>query len=81
MTENNSYDIISRKDYLEFCKRNALGYALCGQLAQAVAVMAIDLDKHPETKGHIGMREGYKLLFSGQLRTQKQVMRWIEGFN
>jgi hypothetical protein len=71
--------MMTRAEHLEWCKKRALEYARAGELQNAVASMGSDLNKHPETRGHIGIELGVGLLFTRP--TQHDIIHWIEGFN
>ena len=43
--------------------------------------MASDLEKHPETSGHIGIQLGMMQLMSGFLNTPEKMRHYINGFN
>lgn len=72
---------ITREDHLAWCKKRALEYVDRQDLNQAFASMASDLDKHPETKGHIGCKLGISMLMTGHLSTDHEMRKWINGFN
>lgn len=74
----------SRAEHLAWCKERALGELEADPTGQgpanAVASMSSDLNKHPETAGHMGSELGLMLLMGGHLRTEQQVREHIEGF-
>lgn len=72
---------MNREEHLKWCKERALRYVDAGDIPQAVASMTSDLGKHPETANHAGMMLGMMMLMSGQLNTQEQARKFIEGFN
>ena len=72
---------ITRADHLAWCKQRALQYVDAGDLDQAIASMGSDLNKHDETRGHIGMELAMMQMMSGLLSTPDQMRRFIEGFN
>jgi hypothetical protein len=70
---------MTRDEHLAWCKARALEYLDAGDLGNAVASMASDLTKHPETgRGHD------TLLMLGMMYVMQAdaagVRRWIEGF-
>jgi len=73
--------MMNRNEHLAWCKTRALEYVDQGDIGQAWASMASDLGKHPETVGHIAIPLGMELLMAGQLNTQAEMRRFIEGFN
>ena len=70
-----------REEHLEWAKQRALEYVECGKLLDALTSMGSDLDKHPETHGHIGIDLGLQLWMAGHLRNAAEMRRFIEGFN
>ncbi len=68
---------MNRAEHLAWCKQRALEY-LPGDPVQAFTSMASDLDKHEETRGHIGIELGMMMLMTDNLRDMKN---FIEGFN
>jgi len=70
----------TRQEHLEWCKQRALEYVDTDP-ANAWASMASDLQKHPETAGHVGLELGMLQLMGGMLSTPEQMRRFIEGFN
>lgn len=71
---------MTRQEHLDWCKQRALAY-LPGDLENAFASMLSDLGKHPETKDHFGIRLGMDLMLTGNLGSEDQMRRFIEGFN
>jgi hypothetical protein len=68
-----------RAEHLAWCKARALEYLDAGDLANAVASMGSDLDKHPETGcPDVLMSLGMTLIIQNDTAG---VRRWIEGFN
>ncbi len=72
---------MTREEHLAWCKKRALEYIDMGDLPQAFASMASDLDKHTRTKGHSGIELGMMLLMIGHLSTPDEMRKFIEGFN
>lgn len=72
---------MTRDEHIVWCKRRALEYVGAGDLSQAFASMGSDLDKHPETAGHTGIKLGTLLLMGGRLRTPEQMRAFINGFH
>ena len=71
----------TRVDHLAWCKERALELVDAGDLNNALASMASDLGKHPETAGHAGIELGMMLRMTGNLSTAQDVRKHIEGFN
>lgn len=69
---------MTREEHLAWCKQRALEYVNAGDLPNAVASMASDMNKDARTAVHVclvgvGMMEAAKSNTEG-------VRRWIEGF-
>lgn len=71
----------TREDHLAWCKQRALEYVDRGDVSSAFASMASDLKKHPETEKHAGIELGVMMLMTGNLSSQPDMKRFIEGFN
>ena len=71
----------TRQEHLAWCKKRALEYCDQGDVNNAWASMASDLDKHPETAGHSAIQIGMMLLMNGNLSTPDEMRKFIEGFN
>lgn len=72
---------MTRAEHLKWCKERALEYVGQGDLQNAFASMASDLGKHEETAGHAGIQLGMVMLMGGQLNSEAEMRRFIEGFN
>lgn len=72
---------MTRSEHLQWCKDRALEYVDAGDLQQAFASMGSDLNKHPETAGHIGIQLGVGLMMIGDLNTSDKMRKFINGFN
>jgi len=74
---------MNRSEHLQWCKDRALEYVDAGDNSQAFASMASDLGKHPETDGaqNLCATMGIAMLVGGQLNSQHQMRKFIEGFN
>lgn len=72
---------MTRAEHLAWCKQRALDDMAVGDVQDAFASMASDLQKHPETQGHAGIGLGIIMLASGQLSTADEMERFIKGFN
>lgn len=71
----------TRQEHLDWCKQRALEYCNEGDLTNALASMASDLNKHPDTQNHIGIMLGMQLSITGNLSTKQQMEDFINGFN
>ena len=72
---------MNREERMEWCKKRALQYVDIGDIPQAITSMLSDLGSHPETINHPGIELGFMLLMAGQLKTQEEARRFINGFN
>lgn len=73
--------MMNRAEHLAWCKQRALEYCDRGDTMNALTSMFSDLDKHPETEGHAGVKIGLGLMMIGSLSDQAAARRFIEGFN
>lgn len=71
---------MTRQEHMQWCKDRALQY-LPADPHGAFASMLLDLQKHPETAGHIGAQLGMMQLMNGMLSTSDSMRSFIEGFN
>jgi hypothetical protein len=71
---------VSRAQHLAWAKARALEYVDQGELIQAHASIASDLNKHPETRSHPRVLLGMKELMKGRLRTPEAMREHIEGY-
>ncbi len=71
----------TRAEHLVWCKKRALEYCDAGNVTDAFSSMCSDLGKHDETRGHIGMELGMRLMMIGDLNTADKMRKFIEGFN
>ena len=69
----------TREEHLDWCKLRALAYVDSGDLHNAFASLASDLTKHPETVRHPALELGMMMLVAGQLETEAEMRRFIEG--
>jgi outer membrane protein assembly factor BamD (BamD/ComL family) len=71
---------MTRKEHLAWCKQRALEYLDRGDVANAIASMTSDLQKHPGTVGmpSVLIMMGYKAVKDRDLGAARY---WIEGFN
>lgn len=72
---------MTRAEHLAWAKERALEYVDTGDVQNAYASLASDLDKHPETAGHDGITLGMMQMMGGMLNTPEQMRKFIEGFN
>lgn len=71
---------MTRTEHLDWCKSRALEYVNSGDLKNAWASMCSDLNKHPETEGHISIQLGMMLVMTNELSTKLKMQEFIEGF-
>lgn len=72
---------MTREEHLQWAKDRALEYADKGDVANALASITSDLNKHLETKGHSGLELMGMLAVTGNLNNPAELRRYIEGFN
>ena len=71
----------SRQKHLKWCKERALKIVDSGDLNGAFSSMVSDLNKEDETRGHIAIQLGMKMLMTGHLNTSLKMIDFITGFN
>ena len=71
----------TREEQLAWCKMRALQYVDAGDLHNAFASIASDLNKHDGTKDHGGMKMGMILLLAGKLDRPQEMRDFINGFH
>lgn len=72
---------MDRSEHLQWSKDRALEYVDAGDISSAIASMTSDLNKHDDTRNHAGIELGMMLLMSGNMSTQYDARKFIEGFN
>ena len=72
----------TREEHLEWCKQRAREYLDRGELADAVASMGSDMDKHPETRmaGEMGTLMMYVAMLRIMDGDARGVREWVEDF-
>ena len=68
----------TREEHLEWCKERARVYLNEGDLANAVASMASDMEKHPECGVNAYLDMAAMLHVTNY--DERAVRRWVEGF-
>lgn len=76
-----TYTEPTRSEHLAWCKKRSLEYVDAGDMPQAFASMASDLNKHDGTRGHAAFEFGMMMLMAGHLDTPSEMRKFIEGFN
>jgi hypothetical protein len=71
---------MTREEHLQWCKDRALDYVSRGDLADAMASMMSDMEKHPGTAGHPAVPLMMSLAGSGHLGTPGELRKFIEDF-
>lgn len=71
---------MDRSEHMQWSKERAIA-ALADGPASAFSSIASDLQKHPETAGHIGVQLGMMQMMMGQLQDAASMRVFIEGFN
>ena len=72
---------MTRSKHVAWCKERALEYVDMGDLKNAYGSMAPDLTKHTEIENHAGIELGMALMMNGNLSTESEMRKFIEGFN
>ena len=72
---------MTRSEHIQCCKDRANQEIDRGNIQEAFMSMASDLDKHPETQEHIGIKMGLMQLMGGFLNTPDAMRNFINGFN
>ena len=70
---------MTREEHLAWCKQRALEYVDRGQPLEGITSMMSDMRKHPECKSDALDSLTMGLLMIGQLRTQEQARKHING--
>lgn len=74
--------MMTRDEHLEWCKKRALEYLDAGDLNNAFTSMLSDLNKHPELENHPGKLIGVGfMMLPGWISNERELRRWIVGFN
>jgi hypothetical protein len=71
---------MTRDEHLAWAKERALEYADMGDVANAIASMGSDLNKHPDTKGHSDVELMFMMASAGQFDRPGELRKFIEGF-
>lgn len=72
---------MDRTEHVEWCKQRALEYVESGDFNEAMASMYSDLGKHADTVGHPAIQLGIMMQATGQLDSDHEVRKFINGFN
>ncbi len=72
---------MTRVKHLQWCKDRALEYIKDGEIEQGITSMMSDIRKHPETDSEVLTLLSMTMLMSGQLKTQHEAEKFINGFN
>jgi hypothetical protein len=71
----------TRQEHIDWVKKRALQYVQLGYSIKAIDSIASDLQKHPETKGHLAPELALQLYIAGKLSTPEEVVKFIEGIS
>ena len=73
---------MNRKEHLQWCKDRAIEILENdGDVGNAYASFASDMNKHEETTGHGALELGVMLLLGGHNQSVHEMKKFIEGFN
>ena len=62
--------MMTRSEHIAWCKKRAIDALQGGTTANAWASMVSDMGGHDETKSHVALELGMRMLMSGQLDTR-----------
>lgn len=68
-----------RGKHLHWCKTRAFEYLDRGDIPNAIASFASDMQKHDETKDHVALEMLPMMVVMGD--GEREIRRFIEGFN
>lgn len=71
----------SREEHLIWVKQRALELIELGHFQMALDSIYSDLKKHPETKNHPAIYQGFMLNVQGLLATKKQIRVFLSGIS
>ena len=73
--------MITKEEHIKWCKERAnREIDFYKDPKQGLISMMSDLEKHPETRNHSGIKIAALMLFSGQIRTVEEAKKFIDGF-
>lgn len=72
---------MTRQQHLEWCKKRAHEYLAKGDVANAVASMMSDLEKHPETSVASSPTLNMLGIMTASKNDIHEARRYIDGFN
>lgn len=73
---------VTRDQHLLWCMERALALVDRGEVREGFTSMLSDLTKHPELEHHKGGELGVMfMMLEGWIDNEREVRRWIEGFN
>jgi hypothetical protein len=72
---------MNRSEHVQWSKDRAIELLDEGDITQAFTSMMSDLGKHDETAGHPAIILGMQLNMGGMLSTDREMRKFIEGFN
>lgn len=75
---------MTRAEHIAWCKQRALfelEQPTAGNVANALASLLSDLQKHDETRDHPALLLAGGLMLLGQLNSAEEVRKFIEGTN
>lgn len=71
----------TRQQHIDWVKKRALELARAGHVIKAMDSITSDLQKHPETKGHLAPELALQLYLAGKLSTSEEMVKFIEGIS
>ena len=71
---------MNRIEYMDWAKKRAIKYAEVGDFPNAFASFITDLEGHPETQNHPAIELFDTMFFSGNLNSNKSMIKFINDF-
>ena len=72
---------MTRTEHVEWCKKRAMEYVDNGDTMGAYSSFASDMNKHPDTADHSGIKLGVMMMMGGHLSKPEEMRKFIDGFN
>ena len=73
---------MERTEYIEWAKKRAIEFlGETEDVTGAYSSLVSDLTANDETKNHIGINLGMRMMMIGKLQTAEEMRRFIDGFH
>lgn len=73
--------MMTKAAHLKWAKERAMEYVKQNDIINAMASIASNLQKHPETRGHLAMQLMTNLYLAGHLDDMLAMANFIDGIN